>query len=223
MIVSRNSRRLRRKTFEGHQPVQVALCLFGAGSLTLLLIIFLASPAALAEDPILELFPIAPFSLDLVVHSVLQPQTSHLVSVQGGLTALRYGDLEVRGLYRYFNFRSESVAFHDHVLLVNARWNNFLDLLDFPKDRPISRLLRHLLFGPLEDRVVPYVGALGGPILPIGHANTGYWYGGQLGVRFPVGVGLSLDIGVEYDRFGGSFRNDSPEGSQWLLTTGIVF
>ena len=63
-----------------------------------------------------------------------------------------------------------------------SRWNNFIDILDFPKHKPISRMIRHMLFGPLEDRAVPYVGMLAGGVLPgPGNHAPGHLIGGQVG------------------------------------------
>jgi len=186
-------------------------------------VLLLVSSYAMAEEAHLELLPIRPFSLDMVFHQVTTPLSETLFSVQGGVTVLNYGDVEMRGLFRYFKLRSQEENFSDYVVLLNPRWNNFIDFFDFPHDNPISRFLRHALFGPLEDRAVPYLGALVGTILPIDHPRPGYWYGGQLGVRFPVAVGLELDLGVEYSRFGGNFSGQDSNASQWIFTTGIVF
>ena len=188
-----------------------------------LAVLLLVSSDAMAQEAHLELLPIRPFSLDVVYHQILEPHAETLFSIQGGVTVLDYGHVEMRGLYRYYQLRSADETFDEHVLLLNPRWNNFIDFFDFPHDNPISRFLRHALFGPLEDRAVPYLGALVGMILPIDHPQPGYWYGGQLGVRFPVAVGLELDFGVEYSRFGGSFPGQDSTVSQWVFTTGIVF
>jgi len=186
-------------------------------------VLLLVSSYAMAEEHLLELFPIEPFSLDLVFHQIMVPHSEHLFSIQGGVTVLTYGDVEMRGLYRYFSLHSQEEAFDENVLLLNPRWNNFIDFFDWSDDKWISRFLRHALFGPLEDRAVPYLGALGGTILPFNHAGPGYWYGGNVGVRFPVGVGLSLDLAVEYSRFGGPWSSADSNISQWIFSTGIVF
>jgi hypothetical protein len=109
-------------------------------------------------------------------------------------------------------------------LYLNPRWNNFIDILDFPKDKPINRIIRHILFGPLEDRAVPYLGALAGGTIPGRDSNSpGYIYGGQAGVRFPVARGFSVDMGLQYTRLEIDFKGKSNLSEQWLFTTGIRF
>ena len=49
---------------------------------------------------------------------------------------------------------------------------------------PINRVIRHVLFGSLEDRAVPYLGLLGGATLP-GPGNT--WAGHLIGARLVFG------------------------------------
>ncbi|HLZ33542.1 MAG TPA: hypothetical protein VKP13_05970 [Nitrospira sp.] len=110
-------------------------------------------------------------------------------------------------------------------MYLNPRWNNFLDILDFPSGWPINRLLRHLLFGPLEDRAVPFVGLIGGAVVAgPGHKVPTYLYGGDLGVRFPVGHGIALEITFGYfvdelDFEGTGGGNEE----QMLFTTGVLF
>jgi hypothetical protein len=83
---------------------------------------------------------------------------------------------------------------------------------------------RLVLFGPLEDRAVPYAGLLGGGVAPgPGHSGLGYLYGGQIGVRFPVARGLSLDLGIQYARYNIEFQGESGEVDQWIFLTGIRF
>ena len=81
-----------------------------------------------------------------------------------------------------------------------------------------------LLFGPLADRVVPYLGALVGGTIPGRGANSpGYLYGGQVGVRFPVAQGFSIDVGIQYMRLEIDFKGHSDLSEQWLFTTGVRF
>ena len=85
-------------------------------------------------------------------------------------------------------------------------------------------MIRHILFGPLENRAVPYLGALGGGTIPGRDANSpGYLYGGQVGVGFPIGRELSLDVGLQYMRLEIHFQGTSDLSEQWLLTTGVRF
>ena len=211
------------KGYERFRSHRVYLCLSAGGALLLPVMFLLLSAPVMAQERILELFPVTPLSLDLAIHSIVEPHSDHLISVQTGATMLRYGDAEIRGLYRYLNQHSGEEFFHEHILLLNGRWNNFLDLLDVSEDWRVGRFLKHLLFGPLEDRVVPYLGLLAGPVLPVGHSDVGYWYGGQIGVRFLVSTGIALDMGLEYSRFGEGFRSDDLKAAQFILFTGLDF
>jgi hypothetical protein len=88
---------------------------------------------------------------------------------------------------------------------------------------PINRILRHALFGPLEDRAVPYVGALLGGTMPGPGNAPGFLYGGQLGVRFPVARGLSVDVSMQYAQYGIEFRGEAGQVQQWVFLTGVRF
>jgi hypothetical protein len=147
-----------------------------------------------------------------------------VIGIQGGITAIRYADLEVRAIYQYYSNHTPTFQTDQNSLYLNPRWNNFIDILDFPKGNPINRIIRHVLFGPLEDRAVPYVGLLAGGTLP-GPGNTwpGYLIGAQVGVRFPVARGFSVDTTVQYSLYETDFRGAAGQASQWLITTGIRF
>jgi hypothetical protein len=178
--------------------------------------------AALESTP--EFFPLRPFNFDVSFNQrTFAPQT-RVLAVQAGLTAFRYGLLEVRTVYQYYSHHTPTFTTDQHSLYMNPRWNNFIDLLDFPRNKPINRIIRHVLFGPLEDRAVPYVGALVGGTMPGRGANSpGYLYGGQVGVRFPVARGFSVDMGLQYSRFEIDFKNKSDLSEQWLFTIGVRF
>lgn len=89
---------------------------------------------------------------------------------------------------------------------------------------PINRIIRHILFGPLEDRAVPYLGLLGGAVFSgSGGSTVGGVYGGQLGVRFPVARGLSVDFGVQYSRLRLEAEGQRGEAEQWVLLTGFRY
>ena len=51
----------------------------------------------------------------------------------------------------------------------------------------------------------------------------GYLYGGQVGVRFPVARGFSVDMGLQYIRLEIDFKGKSDLSEQWLFTTGVRF
>lgn len=171
----------------------------------------------------LEVLPVRPFGVDLAFRQSFTPNGREL-GLQASLTALHYRDFEVRATYQYFGFASHERHADVHSLYLNPRWNNFLDVLDFPSGRPISRLLRHVLFGPLEDRAIPYIGAVVGSALtgPDDRAPS-YLLGGQAGVRFPVAHSVSLDLALWYFAYGVSFDEHGERERQLLFTTGFVF
>lgn len=179
---------------------------------------------AVAGESIPEFFPLRPFSFDVSFNQrTFAPQT-RVIAAQAGLTAFRYDNIEVRTVYQYYSQHTPTFITDQNSLYLNPRWNNFVDILDFPKDYPINRMIRHVLFGPLEDRAVPYLGALVGGTIPGRDSNSpGYLYGGQVGVRFPVARGLSVDVGIQYQRLEIDFKGNSDLSEQWLFTTGFRF
>lgn len=179
------------------------------------------SAEVIAQEARLELFPIRPIYVEVAYRQTFSPN-GHEVGVQAGFTALRYGDLELNGTYQYFGLLSKDEKSDLHSVYVNPRWNNFLDVLDFPSGRPINRVLRHLLFGPLADRAVPFIGLLGGTVLTGPGAPT-YAYGAQVGVRFPVAHSVALEIAVGYFAYGVQLHEESGQQRQLLLATGFAF
>ena len=184
----------------------------------------LAPAASLsAQEAMLE-FPIRPFNVDVMLRQQTFAPDDREIGVQLGITALRYGNVEVRAIYQFFSIHTQEFRTDQHSLFLNPRWNNFIDILDFPKHKPISRIIRHVLFGPLEDRAVPYVGVLAGGVLPgPGNHAPGHLIGGQVGVRFPVAQSLSVDISVQYSQYGVDFRGDAGQAQQWVFLTGVRF
>ena len=199
-------------------PTQAAL-VFG------IIILVTALPShAVAVESIPEFFPLRPYNFDVSFNQRTFAPETRLIAVQAGLTAFRYGELEVRTVYQYYSQHTPTFITDQNSLYVNPRWNNFIDILDFPKDYPINRMIRHVLFGPLEDRAVPYLGGLVGGTIPGRDSNSpGYLYGGQVGVRFPVARGFSVDMGLQYTRLEIDFKGKSELSEQWLFTTGIRF
>jgi hypothetical protein len=189
------------------------------------IILSTASPSnAVATESIPDFFPLRPFSFDVSFNQRTFAPTNRVIAVQAGLTAFRYADVEVRAVYQYYSQHTPTFITDQNSLYLNPRWNNFIDILDFPKDYPINRMIRHVLFGPLEDRAVPYLGALIGGTIPGRDANSpGYLYGGQVGVRFPVARGVSVDMGLQYIRLEIDFKSTSNLSEQWLFTTGVRF
>ena len=190
-----------------------------------IIILATASPSrAVAVESVPEFFPLRPFNFDVSFNQRSFAPETRVIAVQAGLTAFRYGNLEVRTVYQYYSQHTPTFNTDQNSLYLNPRWNNFIDILDFPKDKPINRIIRHILFGPLEDRVVPYLGALAGGTIPGRDSNSpGYLYGGQVGVRFPIARGFSIDMGLQYMRLEIYFKGNSDLSEQWLFTTGVRF
>lgn len=189
-------------------------------------VLFATAPTsyAVAGDATPEFFPLRPFSFDVSFNQRTFAPETRVIAAQAGITAFRYGNLEVRTVYQYYSQHTPTFTTDQNSLYLNPRWNNFIDILDFPKDYPINRMIRHVLFGPLEDRAVPYLGALAGGTIPGRDADSpGYLYGGQVGVRFPVARGVSLDMGLQYLRLELHFNGTSDLSEQWLFTTGVRF
>ena len=188
-----------------------------------LILCALASPVT-AQEALLEWFPLRPFNFDMAFSQRSFSPDNRVIGVHAGITALRYGDLEVRTIYQYYSNHTQTFVTDQNSLYLNPRWNNFIDILDFPKAMPINRMIRHILFGPLEDRAVPYIGLLGGGTLPgPGNNGPGHLYGAQVGVRFPVARGFSVDMAVQYIQYGIDFRGEAGQTQQWTITTGIRF
>ena len=206
------------KLWEGG-PLRIQISKFFVG---LFLLAMALPPRAAGQEAVLDILPLRPFNFDISFNQRSFAPEARVIAAQVGITALRYGQLELRTVYQYYSHHTPNFVTDQHSLYLNPRWNNFIDFLDFPKTRPINRVIRHVLFGPLEDRAVPYVGTLIGGTLPgRGEASPGYLYGGQVGVRFPVARGVSVDMGLQYTRFEIDFKGSSDLSQQWLFTIGI--
>lgn len=187
------------------------------------LMVVIAAPLS-ALDATLEWFPVRPVNFDIAFSQRTFAPDNQVIGIQGGITALRYGALELRAMYQYYSNHTPTFQTDQHSLYLNPRWNNFIDILDFPKGMPINRVIRHVLFGPLEDRAIPYLGLLGGATFPgPGATWPGHLIGGQVGVRFPISRGLSLDMAVQYTHFEIDFQGTGGQTQQWLITSGIRF
>lgn len=186
-------------------------------------LLFLPAALACAQESVVD-FPIRPFNVDVMLRQQTFAPDDREIGVQLGITAVRYGNVEVRTIYQYFSIHTQEFRTDQHSVFLNPRWNNFIDILDFPKHKPLNRIIRHLLFGPLEDRAVPYVGLLAGGVMPgPGHRLPGHLIGGQVGVRFPVARSLSVDVSVQYTQYGVDFRGDAGQAQQWVFLTGVRF
>lgn len=186
-------------------------------------LLFFPAALARAQESVFD-FPIRPFNVDVMLRQQTFAPDDREIGVQLGITAVRYGNVEVRTIYQYFSIHTQEFRTDQHSVFLNPRWNNFIDILDFPKHKPLNRIIRHLLFGPLEDRAVPYVGLLAGGVMPgPGHRLPGHLIGGQVGVRFPVARSLSVDVSVQYTQYGVDFRGDAGQAQQWVFLTGVRF
>ena len=224
-IVEKNSMRRLSNKSRGWLRTYIRRILAHAALIIGSIILAMALPShAVAVESIPEFFPLRPFNFDVSFNQrTFAPQT-RVIAAQAGLTAFRYGNLEVRTVYQYYSQHTPTFITDQNSLYLNPRWNNFIDIFDFPKDYPINRMIRHVLFGPLEDRAVPYLGALVGGTIPGRDSNSpGYLYGGQIGVRFPVARGFSVDMGLQYIRLEIDFKGKSDLSEQWLFTTGVRF
>jgi hypothetical protein len=186
-------------------------------------LLWLSIPSPSLAQQRLEILPLRPFNVDIALRQAFSPSDRE-IALQAGLTALSYGNFEVGTTYQYFSIASSTVKADVHSIYANPRWNNFLDVLDFPSGKPINRLLRHLLFGPLEDRAVPFVGLIGGAVVagPGGRAPA-YLYGADVGVRFPVGHSIALEFTLGYFVYGLDFDGQGSNERQLLFTTGFFF
>jgi hypothetical protein len=192
----------------------------------LLIVLFMAHGphGAWADEAYLELLPLRPFNFDFALRQQSFAPNDREIGLQAGFTALRYGDLEVRAIYQYFSIHTDVFKTDQNSVFLNPRWNNFVDILNFPKGNPINRVIRHVLFGPLEDRAVPYIGLLGGVMVSGSGASTiGPLYGGQVGVRFPVVGALSVDFGAQFSRFRVEAQGQRGDADQWVFLTGFRY
>lgn len=193
-------------------------------SLWVLALTLLCPLAAAAQESLLEILPLRPFNFDVALRQQTFAPKDREVTLQAGITALRYGDGEMRVGYQYFSVRTDDFRTDQHALFLNPRWNNVLDLLEFPASMPVGRMLKHLIFGPLEDRAVPYVGGLLGAVISAqGRTSPGLLYGGQAGVRFPVARGISLDLSLQFTQYDVNFRGEAGQSQQWLFLTGFRY
>jgi hypothetical protein len=189
----------------------------------LLPLLWLSIPCSSLAQERLEILPLRPFNVDIALRQAFSPNDRE-IALQAGLTALSYGNFEIGTTYQYFGLASSTVKADVHSIYANPRWNNFLDILDFPAGKPINRLLRHVLFGPLEDRAVPFVGVIGGAVVagPGTHIPA-YLYGADVGVRFPVGHSIALEFTLGYFLYGLNFEGQGSNERQLLFTTGFFF
>lgn len=178
---------------------------------------------AQAESVRPEAFPIFPINFDVAIRQQSFAPNDREIGIQAGYTVIRYKNYELRHIYQFFSIHAQEFKTDQHSTFLNPRWNNFIDILDFPKHRPINRVIRHILFGPLEDRAIPYIGALGGVVFPGPSDNPGPLYGGQVGVRFPVARGIAVDFSGQYSRFRVQFLGEGRYADQWLFLSGVRF
>ena len=85
------------------EPCRPHQLLHALSVLSLCLTVWLLASPALAQDALLEWFPSRPVNFDAVLRQQTFGPNDREITVQADITALRYGDIEVRGLYRYFS------------------------------------------------------------------------------------------------------------------------
>ena len=85
-------------------------------AINLCALVFCSTPVS-AQDAVLEWFPIRPVSFDVVFRQQTFAPNDREVTIQAGITALRYGDLEVRGLYRHFSYHTQDFKTDQNALL----------------------------------------------------------------------------------------------------------
>lgn len=194
------------------------------GLVCLALIVLMFPATGQAQEALLDILPVKPINLDVAIRKQTFAPRDREIGIQAGFTALRYGNIEVRAMYQFFSVSTQEFSSDQHSILVNPRWNNFIDILNFPHGRPINRIIRHVLFGPLADRAIPYLGGIGGAVLPSsGNDKTGHVLGGQLGVRFPVAHGIAVDFGFQYTQYRIDFEGERGLAHQWMFLTGVRF
>jgi hypothetical protein len=67
--------------------------------LSLCLMVCMVALSVTAQDAFLEWFPIRPFSFDVAFSQRTFAPDNRVIGIQGGITALRYADREVRAIY----------------------------------------------------------------------------------------------------------------------------
>src|SRR5438093_13660364 len=100
--------------------------------------ILLLPVAATGQEARLEVLPIRPFYVELALRQTFPPNGRE-VGVQAGVTAFRYGDLELNGAYQHFGVLCREHKSELHSVYVNPRSDNCLDILHSPSRAPITR------------------------------------------------------------------------------------
>ncbi len=99
-------------------------------------IVFLAAvlPREIAaQEATFNILPLRPFNFDVSFNHRTFAPTRRVLMLQAGFTALQYGPFEVRTIYQYYSHHTPTFTTDQHSLYLNPRWNNFIDILDFPK------------------------------------------------------------------------------------------
>lgn len=79
----------------GHRWTGLRGCLFALGAASLLPVAALSAQEAMLE------FPIRPFNVDVMLRQQTFAPDDREIGVQVGITAMRYGNVEVRTIYQY--------------------------------------------------------------------------------------------------------------------------
>lgn len=121
-------------TGSGFRPALVrALFAFSAVCLVLAL-----NAVARAQEVRMDWFPIRPLNFDVALRQQTFAPNDREVTVQAGLTVLHAGNLELRAIYQFFSVHTQDFKTDQHAVFLNPRWNNFIDILDFPRGKPLE-------------------------------------------------------------------------------------
>ena len=79
------------------------------------------APASLAQEATLEILPVRPINFDVVFRQQSYAPNDREITIQAGLTALRYGNFETRALYRHFSYQApDQGVTTDHAVLLQC-------------------------------------------------------------------------------------------------------
>ena len=79
---------------------------------------------AVGQEAVLDILPLRPFSFDVSFNDRTFAPTRRIIAVHAGITALRYGPLELRAIYQYYSHHTPTFITDQHSLYANPRWNN---------------------------------------------------------------------------------------------------
>ena len=179
----------------------------------------------LAQKALLEWFPIRPISLDVVLRQQTFAPTDREFTIQTGITALRYGDIEVRGLYatsvctaagsRRTSMPSSSMPVGT---ISSTSWTfqsprRFTERFATSCCSARSKIVRCPMSDSLRERTFQGIGPLRPGISSEDNSACDS--------RLPSecrSISLWSTIGFKFH-----FLDESKEAEQWVMTTGVRF